>query len=218
MEGVPFKFQQNWCRHKRWNPRHANRDRAEWSAKQRRNTRDWHLLRKRMKVGSSSPTKGAAKKVSREEGPPRTLRERREGERRIKLGFFKSLSTPPAEKAIDEGLDLLLEDDREGAKQAMREALRQDGSMADAAFVVALLSDDGEREVEMYRNCARQFRRIREILSEIQCNCGGNLNVTDEMSIRISNDLLGLTLLAAEIYQDAGKISEAISLLENPIL
>ncbi len=133
----------------------------------------------------------------------------------IKLSFFKSLTTPPAERDFIEGINFLLKEEREDSIHALREALKKDPSMADAAFIIALISKDDNERLKSINLIFENLKEFGKYFDKYNVTIGGRLKVTEELIINVMNDITGLTLLAAEIYQDAGRINEAIKILKK---
>ncbi len=156
---------------------------------------------KRKKLGSSQkPTKVST--------PP-------QGGQEISLSFFKALTLPPAEKDLIEGMNALLKDDMDATEKALKGALGRDRTLADASFVMALILDDDALRLWHIENVFKNINNFGKYFSKYNVTVGGSLQVTDELSVEILNDELGLILLSAEIYQDTGNISKAIELLKN---
>lgn len=160
---------------------------------------------KRKKLGSSKKGKPA---IGNTPTSP-------EGGQEISLSFFKALTLPPAEKDLIEGMNALLKGDMDATQKALKGALGRDRTLADASFVMALILDDDALRLWHIENVFKNINNFGKYFSKYNVTVGGSLQVTDELSVEILNDELGLTLLSAEIYQDTGNISKAIEILKN---
>lgn len=135
----------------------------------------------------------------------------------INLGFFKSLFTPREEKLFVEGINQIVNNNREEGAKKLRECVRKNNSLADPYFVLSLATEDERERLESIKNLLRNRQEFNKLFSKYRAVFGALLSVTDYVSLYIFNDELGLELLAAEILEEHRLIDEAIELLSNSV-
>ena len=134
---------------------------------------------------------------------------------KINLGFIQSLLTPRAEKLFVEGINHVISNDREEGALKLRESIRENKSLADSYFALALVTSDEKERLECIKKLIQYRKEFNKLFSKHKAVFGALLSLTDHISLYIYNDDLGIELLSAEVLEEHGLIKEAIDLLKN---
>lgn len=135
--------------------------------------------------------------------------------RQIKIGFLRSFTLEPGERAFVDAINAVLRHDRDQAAARAREAARENPALADAHFVLALATGDDEERYHSLRAALEHRSQFGKYFERYRVFLAVNLNLTEELTLRITNDELGLLLLAAEVFQERGELSAARDLLTS---
>ncbi|RQD77057.1 MAG: DUF4236 domain-containing protein [Candidatus Syntrophonatronum acetioxidans] len=162
------------------------------------------------KRSSHRKTKEKDIKAARQKDKPPSQKE-------IKLGFIQSLLTPRAEKLFVQGINHVVSNKREEGINTLRESIRENNSLADSYFALALVTIDEKERLECIKKLIHYRKEFNKHFSKYKAVFGALLSVTDHVSLYIYNDDLGLELLSAEVLEEHGFIKEAIELLNNSI-
>ncbi|MBS3900077.1 MAG: hypothetical protein KGZ54_03215 [Dethiobacter sp.] len=112
------------------------------------------------------------------------------------------------------GSRLLLDERTEWAAELFRKITIRDETQADAFFALALCCLDPQEQLQAIERTLllrREYTRLSKDAGVAFCAV---FSGCDGRDIRVVNDFLGLELLAAEIFQNHGKLEDAGRLLE----
>ena len=113
------------------------------------------------------------------------------------------------------GSRLLLEERTEWAAGVFRKITVRDGTQADAFFALALSCNDPEEQLQAIERTLLLKREYTRLSKETGVSICAFFSGCDGRKIRVINDFQGLELLAAEIFQNHGKLEDAWYLLEH---
>lgn len=118
-------------------------------------------------------------------------------------------------RAFLAGASLLLDEKTEWAAEIFRKITRRDETQADAFFALILCSNNADEQLK----AAEQTLLLRRTYTCLSKEAGVAFSAIflgcDGRQIRVVNDSPGLELLAAEIFQNHGKLEDASRLLER---
>ncbi len=154
-------------------------------------------------------TKNKGKKINEKTSSASTQQQQH-----INLGFFQKLGTPQEEVSFIDGVNLILSDDKNAALPKFQDAVNKNTSFADAYFCMALITD-GKQQLDAINAAIDNKKTYGKFFQKYKVFLGTTLSITDELKVQITNDNLGLILLAAEIYQENDLHNDAIKLLED---
>ena len=134
-----------------------------------------------------------------------------EPERRpLTLGFFERLTAGPDKLALVEGLKALATGDEPGALDHFRNAT----GIADGAFLAGCLAakrGHGKEAEDCIEKAMEKVGRLGSECRRFGVHAAVSYPVTPEFSVEFSIDRVGLALLGAEVYQQDGRLDEALS-------
>jgi tetratricopeptide (TPR) repeat protein len=131
----------------------------------------------------------------------------------IKIGFLQSLSLDPGERALIEAINVSLQQEREQAAAKAREAVAKNKTLADGHFLLALVTTNAEERYRALEAALSNRLHFGKYFSRYQVTLTGKLDLTEELTLQIVNDELGLLLFAAEVFQEKGEFMRAGDLL-----
>lgn len=136
-----------------------------------------------------------------------------EPEQHVKLSWWDSLTAPRNEIAFVAGVNYLLSGDNVQAVKYLKDSLNERPDCADAAWAAALVEPEKDAKLELIKTAVANRAYFGKAFEKYNIVITANLAVTNELTLRICNDLLGLTLFAAEVYQSRGLVAQAEELL-----
>ena len=113
------------------------------------------------------------------------------------------------------GSRLLLEERMEWAAGVFRKITVRDGTQADAFFALALCCHDPQEQLQAVERTLLLKREYTRLSKETGVSFCAIFPGCDGKKIRVLNDFQGLELLAAEIFQNHGRLEDAWYLLEH---
>lgn len=127
----------------------------------------------------------------------------------LDLGFFRNISTPPAERELVTGLKQYLSGNNDEAFSTFR----GNASLVDSVFMLGFLS----LGKGLFQEAEAAFVKCRGLLSDLGNSIHKyikgfqlSLQITDYIDSPIEIDRRGLALAMVEAYQKQGKYAEAI--------
>jgi len=135
-------------------------------------------------------------------------------ERRLSLGFFQKLFTPPEERSLVEGMRLYSRGDN---GLAYRE-LRQVDHLADAAFMAATLAIQAKRRDEgreLLHQALRDRRNLGRYFKKYGVFFQVSLPITERITARLEPCERAVRLMLAELDQEAGEWRQAVGDLRH---
>lgn len=157
---------------------------------------------------------GRVKKTTTKTSPPNYVPAVTQPQQ-IKLGLLQKFTTPAEEIAFVDGINLLLKGEKESALPKFREAIDKNNAFADAHFCIAMVTSDDDEQLRAIRSTLENKTEYGKYFKKYGISIGSHISITDELKTQITNDDLGLFILAAELYQEFDLINEAIELLER---
>ncbi|MDI3547581.1 MAG: hypothetical protein PWR10_1233 [Halanaerobiales bacterium] len=137
------------------------------------------------------------------------------GPKKIRLGLLRYLILSKKEKLFVKAVNNIIIDNKTEALHKLRQVLQEDSLLTDANFTVALLTEDEEERLTAVKRAIENKARFGELFEKYGVWMGVEISVTPDICLRITNDILGFYLFAAEVLQDAGQLEAAIELLEK---
>lgn len=113
------------------------------------------------------------------------------------------------------GSRLLLDERTEWAAELFRKITVRDETQADAFFALALCCHDQQEQLQAIEQTILLRREYTRLSKEAGVAFCAVFSGCDGRQIRLVNDFQGLELLAAEIFQNHGKLEDASRLLEH---
>ncbi|MBS4008782.1 MAG: hypothetical protein KGZ45_10240 [Clostridium sp.] len=113
------------------------------------------------------------------------------------------------------GSRLLLDERTEWAAEIFRKITIRDETQADAFFALALCCLDPQEQLQAIERTLLLRREYTRLSKEAGVAFCAVFSGCDGRQIRVVNDLQGLEILAAEIFQIHGKLEDAWRLLEH---
>lgn len=131
------------------------------------------------------------------------------------LNVMQKISLDRAKKDFLSGIQCLLTSSCDEALLLFNQASARDDEMADAHFALALYTGEAQEQLAAVERVLVQKKNFTRLFKEAGIMLYGSLRACDGKSIRMMSDFPGLELLAAEVYQNHGKLEAAKRLLEQ---
>ncbi|MDW7652217.1 MAG: hypothetical protein SCM57_12890, partial [Bacillota bacterium] len=151
-------------------------------------------------VESSNPDFFAAKPQEARFGPPA-------------LHFVRKICLDRPSRDFFRGVHQLISGCRAEAAQMFRNAAAGNDTLADAYFALALCTDDAQEQLESVDRALIQKKNFTRLFKEADINLCGTIIGCDQKELHLMSDFPGLELLAAEVFQNHGKLEYASRLL-----
>jgi len=135
-------------------------------------------------------------------------------EDRLRLGFWKKLTTPQEERELVDGIRAMLQKDEAGALAHLRRATH----LADGAFMAGVLAykqrlfDEARGDLEY---ALSQTDRLGQTLGRYGASATVSLAITDSLAAHLQPNEEGALLALVEVCQRQERWSDAIAYLER---
>lgn len=132
----------------------------------------------------------------------------------IRSGFWRNLGTSAAEKAFVEGVNAAARGDDQTAAGHLAKAR----GLPDADFLagVLLIGEHGWDEAALLlRSAHGAGDELGRLFGKYDVNIGAGLAISDEISVRVGADRIGVLLCLVEVYQGLNRQADAIACLEE---
>lgn len=129
--------------------------------------------------------------------------------------LFGGRTFDKTKKAFLAGARLLSKDAPQEAAEMFRHIISRDDSQSDAYFALVLCSEDAQEQLEAVDRALLLRKQYTRLSKEAGVAFWALFFGCDGRQIRVMNDTPGLELLAAEIFQNHGKLEDACRVLER---
>ena len=132
----------------------------------------------------------------------------------IRSGFWRNLGTSAEEKAFVEGVNAVAR----GDDQTAAGHLAQARGLPDADFLAGVLLIGEHRwdeAVLLLRSAHGAGDELGRLFGKYDVNIGAGLAISDEISVRVGADRVGVLLCLVEVYQSLNRQADAIVCLEE---
>lgn len=121
-----------------------------------------------------------------------------------------------AERYLIEGLNYWCKNDVSKALSYLRRSWSE-SRHPDCGFVLGMLTDDKKERFDCAVCIEEQLERFQAIFGKYDMYFDNDLELVDQVFVRISNDKKGAVLFSSEVFQVAGDYHRAVNLLRSNI-
>ena len=131
------------------------------------------------------------------------------------MSFVQRLRFDRSKQEFFNGIHIMLTGSQTAAAEIFRTVVTRDDTMADAYFALALLTDNAQEQLQSLDRALVQRKYFTRMFKEADLAMCATITGCDQKELSLMSDFPGLELMAAEVFQNHGKLEYARRLLDQ---